>query len=362
MMPLRFAPLDSRIAVTPRIAEALMRSRKPTELIEWADLAATTIDTKPYGVVFEIGALRWCLNESRRLAISIVEFVSDAFKRAGAPQEMRVEVDEPQDSYVEESYQTRTLIPHHDSAHCSYLTPSLFEDQAWDPQMRRFSPAGITSTSSHKMYQGFIVLNPGECLSMTTFYDKVALLAAAYRHRSGRPRATLSAVARWAGENIRSLWELRDQYDLKYLPLGAELGATHPMFRLVPIHLAEADFSSELITRFPELSVFRDALTGGNTSPTRRFFEELLQDALGQTAAEFRNQYELCVASERYDLILGHNLTNLHGGYLGGRRRKLQPVCLVTDAPSGASYEKWLARSWRQHWVHVGTSESAADR
>jgi hypothetical protein len=63
---------------------------------------------------------------------------------------------------------------------------------------------------------------------------------------------------------------------------------------------------------------------------------------------EFRRRYEIMVPSERYDLVIGHNLTMLHGGLAGGPDRLLEPLCLVVDEPSGADYERWLAASWRR--------------
>ncbi|MDQ2873730.1 MAG: hypothetical protein M3Y33_02475 [Actinomycetota bacterium] len=51
---------------------------------------------------------------------------------------------------------------------------------------------------------------------------------------------------------------------------------------------------------------------------------------------------------ERYDVLIGHNPTMLHGGMAGGRERTLEPLCLVVDKPEGDEYERWLRTSWRR--------------
>src|SRR5205814_126955 len=134
----------------------------------WADDAAARIDLSPYGIAFRIGALRLGEDDSRCVALAIADIVCLALVRRGAPDTLRVERDEPQISNAWGADAARTLLPHHDSAHLSYLTPSTYDVPEWNPSMRSFGRAGFTQTLSHKLYQGFFVTDPGQCLSLTT--------------------------------------------------------------------------------------------------------------------------------------------------------------------------------------------------
>jgi len=350
-MRLNFAPKESRIALTEGMASQIMAGGQSNELNAWAETVAEILDSKPYGVAFQIGQLRWSQVASRQLAIAIGELVNAGLKRKGAPEGMRVEVDQPQRNRLIAGYQVRTLLPHHDSLHSSYLTPSQQHDPAWRPEFRTFSQYGITTTATHKMYQGFFIIEPGEALSVTPFYDKVLLVALAYRHATGNPAPSLTDIAQWLGRNILSLWEKREQENLRYLTLGATLGARLPMFQLLPIHWAEADFSPEQLERFPALAQFRTPRrTLAEPSPTERFLDALLQETLGLSWQDYRAQYELCLSGERYDFLLSNNLTMVHGGLMGGASRYLEPICFILDNPQGEAYERWLAQGWQYRW------------
>jgi len=54
---------------------------------------------------------------------------------------------------------------------------------------------------------------------------------------------------------------------------------------------------------------------------TGRMFCHLLVQSVGMSWPAFRQRYEILVPSETYDLIVGHNLTMLHGGWAGGPDR-----------------------------------------
>jgi hypothetical protein len=51
--------------------------------------------------------------------------------------------------------------------------------------------------------------------------------------------------------------------------------------------------------------------------------------------------------------LLGHNLTMVHGGLMGGPGRLIEPICFVIDQPWGDQYETWLAQAWQNQMVHA---------
>ena len=348
-MSYRAAPPDSRVELSDEHRRVLLGGAATVELDTLISDVARVVDHAPYGVVFRIGRLRRSMDESREIAIRIAERLGDALIRHGAPSGLRVELDRAQDSFVVDGCASRTLLPHHDSAHCSYLSPSLYLDPEWDPDMRRFSGSGITTTHTIKLYQGFFVNDPGELVSLTSFYDKVRLVRDAHARATGTSRPQLSDTARWMGVNIRDTWTVREEEKVRYLALAAALGARDPIFRYVPVHWAEADFSREQRERFPGLERFRRP-THGLAGPSERLIDAAFRETLGLSWAEVREQHELCVASEAFDLVVGHNLTNLHGGLRGGPSRCLEPICLVVGEAEGDEYEGWLSAAWRAHW------------
>ena len=351
-MRFNFAPPESRITITEEMADQILTDGLADSCQVWTEEVAEILDSKPYGVAFQIGQLRWPEEESRQLAIAIGKLINTALKRRGAPDKMRVEVDKPQRNVIMEGYQLRTLLPHHDSLHSSYLTPSQRHDPTWKPEYRTFSAHGITTTPTHKMYQGFFIVDPGEALSVTPFYDKVGLVAKAYSHTTGNDSPSLTDVAHWLGQNILRLWERRDEENLRYLTMGATLGAQEPMFQVSPIHWAEADFSSEQVSRFPDLAKFRtEHRSAADPSPTENFLDALLLETLGLSWQTYRAEYELCISGERYDFLLSNNLTTVHGGIMGGASRYLEPICFILDRPEGEAYEEWLAQGWQYRWA-----------
>lgn len=311
----------------------------------WADELAARLDREANGIVFRIGDITDSPTEAKDWALRVMQLMLAALHRRGAPQAMRIEVDEPQTTRVIPGHPHRTLLPHHDSAHSSYLTPSRNDDPTWSPRMRTFANNGITTSETHKMYHGILVHDAGEAASITTFYDKVALLRLAHTRVSRDTRPLVEDVARWAGTHIRRQWPVRG--DFKYLTLAAAFGSDIEAARQVPIHWAEADFSEAELSRFPELRVFSNA---DYESPALGLLDTWMTETFEMSWAEIRRRYERRLISRRYDFILGHNLTNLHGGWRGGSHRILQPICLVVDVPSGPEYESWLARCWREHW------------
>ena len=298
-------------------------------------------------VVFRIGRLRLGATESRALAHLVAEQLNEVLVELGAPASLRLEIDRPQETFVPEGFSTRTLLPHHDGGHCSYLTPSCEDVEEWDPEWRTFSRSGYTTTAAHKLYQGVYVADPGEALSVTTYYDWVRILQDVRTDRG--MDAGVAATGAWLGANIRRALELQDLHGSAYPALGALLGVEELAFQAVSFHHAEAEIDASAKERFPLLvPLSRRCPCGTCVGETARVFCHVVQLATGRSWAAFRARYERLVPNERYDLVFGHNLTMLHGGLAGGRGRVIEPLCLVVDRPQGPAYERWLAASWRR--------------
>lgn len=320
------------------------------EKIAWADQIATLLDSLPSGLVFRIGKLRLSYETSYYLAYRISLEICNALKRVGCPKNMKVETGLPQFSQVFRGYQHRTLLPHHESGHASFLSPSLNECPSWNVNMRTFSKSTlsrITSTSTHKLYQGLFISEPGECLSITTFYDLVKILLDAFRYNTGIRPKTIQEVSSWLADNIRRFYNQRYLHKSDYLTIGAVLGGKKLVYLGTPIHYAEAEFDDEQLTLFPELNEFQK-FKGSTPSPTERFLNEMISDLLGIDWERFREKYEICVSSERYDFILGNNLCLLHGGLQGDSKRLLERIFLSVSS-YGYEYENWLSNMWHVH-------------
>jgi hypothetical protein len=192
------------------------------------DLASRALDlVHRHGfVVFGIGALRLDIDRSREIAGRLMAELREAVVRAGGPREARLEQDKVQQTEVPGGYDTRTLLPHHDGQHCSYLTPSVLDDDGWLPAWREFGTSGYTTTPAHKMYQGVFVVDPGNGLSVTTYYDWVEILSTVYAERVGADPAAVepAAVARWLGGNLRAALGSQSDHRCPYPSLGAMLG------------------------------------------------------------------------------------------------------------------------------------------
>jgi hypothetical protein len=304
--------------------------------------------------VFRIGRLRLGVPESRRLALDLAEHVRTTLIAEGAPPQLRLEVDKPQQTYVPEGYSTRTLLPHHDGQHCSYISPSLLDMPEWDPAMREFGASGYTTTPAHKMYQGIFLADPGEGLSVTTYYDWLGIIAEVIRERGlstepGFAANPAAGAARWLGANLRRMHERQPEHGCPYPSLGAMLGLHEPMWHGISFHHSENDLSPEERRRYPEaLPLSRRCPCGRCEGPAARLFCHQMLAATGLDWTAFRDRWEVQAPGEHCDLLIGHNLTLVHGGLAGGPGRLLEPLCLVVDTPTGREYEEWLAAAWRR--------------
>lgn len=302
-------------------------------------------------VVFRLGQLRLGIEDSRALSAAVCEALRAALIARGAPAATRMEPDRAQATHVPAGFAARTLLPHHDGQHCSYLTPSVLDDPGWLPEWREFGRSGYTTTPAHKMYQGVFIADPGEALSVTTYYDWIDVLTAVYaeRHGTATTGPDLATVAGWLGGNLRTALDRQPKHGCPYPTIGAMLGVEEPMWHGLSFHHAEAELSDEDRARYPLAGPLAATCPCGTcVGHTARLFCHQVLLATGRDWRTFRAGWEVCAPSERFDLLFGHNLTMLHGGWAGGAGRVIEPMCLVVDEPSGDDYERWLAASWRR--------------
>ncbi|MFG1954766.1 hypothetical protein [Micromonospora sp. NPDC048830] len=353
---MRFPP----VAASIDCADLLRAPDRRDEVTHRLAAEAVRLLTTTGFAVFRIGRLRLGVEESRGLALGLAEQVRRTLIDRGAPDRMRLEVDKPQQTYVPDGYQTRTLLPHHDGQHCSYLTPSLLDAPDWDPALREFGSSGYTTTPAHKMYQGIFLADPGEGLSVTTYYDWLAVIDGVVRARdlaTGPDFAAdpVAATARWFGANLRAMAERQPEHGCPYPSPGAMLGLAEPMWHGISFHHAENDLDAESRKRYPAAVPLAERCPCGRcTGPAARLYCHQTLAATGLNWTEFRDRWEVMAPGEHCDLLLGHNLTMLHGGLAGGPGRLLEPLCLVVDTPTGPEYERWLAAAWRRRLPEVG--------
>jgi hypothetical protein len=301
--------------------------------------------------VFRIGRLRLGQEESRDLAQLVSSRLRDMMVALGAPPALRLEIDRPQTTDMPPGAQIRTRLPHFDGQHCSYLTPSGEDVPGWDPSQRAFSSSGYTTTAAHKLYQGIFIADPGYGLSVTTYYDWLSIIDDVLsRRRINRDGdRDVKAAERWLGENISRMFAMQADHGCSYPSLGGMLGLTEEAFHGMSFANAEDPLNPEVGDRYPVLwPMTQECPCGTCIGDTGRVFCHLLVQSIGTTWPAFRQRYEILVPTERYDLVIGHNLTMLHGGWAGAPDRLLEPLCLVVDEPAGAGYEQWLAASWRR--------------
>ncbi|MBM9508485.1 hypothetical protein [Actinacidiphila acididurans] len=344
---MKFTPSEARFDCTDLVSGSEDRREQALD-----DLAAASVDVihRVGYAVFRIGRLRLGVEESRRLSTALAERIRAALIARGAPAQMRLEIDRPQQTYVPEGFSTRTLLPHHDGQHCSYLTPSLQDAPDWDPAWREFGSSGYTTTPAHKMYQGIFLPDVGEGLSVTTYYDFLGVIDDVLDRRGidlGDDRP--AAAARWIGDNLRRGLERQPEHGCVYPSFGAMLGLEEPHWHGLSFHHSEAVLTKEERVRFPAaVPLTQRCACGECEGEAARLFCHQVLMATGLTWAQFRRRWEVLAPGEHCDLLFGHNLTMLHGGLAGGPGRIIEPLCLVMDNPSGAEYERWLAASWRR--------------
>ncbi|MEU1818394.1 hypothetical protein ABZ543_24870 [Streptomyces roseifaciens] len=350
---MRFAPAEAQLDCADLVSGP--PARREAALGRLAAEAAGHLHRTGFAA-FRIGRLRQGVEDSRRLARALAERLRDALLARGAPPGMRLEADKPQPTHVPEGFSTRTLLPHHDGQHCSYLTPSLLDAPEWDPAWREFGTSGYTTTPAHKMYQGIFLAAPGEGLSATTYYDWLGIVHDVIDRRAvPAGDDPVRSAARWLGGNLRAALARQPEHGCPYPSFGAMLGLEEPLWHGLSFHHAEADLTKEERTRHPAAVPLAGRCTCGECrGEAARLFCHQVVMATGLTWSGFRARWEVLMPGDQCDLIFGHNLTTLHGGLAGGPGRVIEPYCLVMDTPAGPAYERWLAASWRHSLPEAG--------
>jgi hypothetical protein len=342
---LPWAPCADPLPVDRSAAQALLDGADSGEAARWTAAAGHRL-RRDEAVVFAISEVGPSEQTARELAIAIATALAANLVEDGLPRDARIEVDVPQATNAPADHPTRTLLPHHDGGHCSYLTPSLVDVPDWQAAERTFSDEQYCTTAAHKLYQGILVLEPGDGRSVTAYYPWIQLIARAFERRYARPGTTVE-LAIWLGENLRAAHRGRPASGAHYPSMAACLGARADLALAVVPHCAEEELDSAHLERYPDLArMARSCPCGLCPGPSGRVLCHLLGGVLGLTWTRLR-QLELALESRRFDFVLGHNLTLLHAGIEGGRSRALLPVSVVLDTPAGPDYEAWLARQWR---------------
>lgn len=348
--PIEIAPVPDRCNIeVPVLSESDLHQLSTGAYFDFIRKAAETLRADCV-VRFRIGNRIKSGDEALLAAKCIAEALNIELKRHGAPQKMFVEVDRAQTTYVPEGFTSRTLLPHHDAAHVSYLTPSRLDYPDFDPADRSFSGKGYTSGKAHKIYQGIFIANAGDRAGVTAYYPLLPLICAAYvRLSCTSSQPHLADCAQFLGLNIRSAIAARESRSTNYLTLPAALGSVVEEYNSLAPHAGEADFPEIDYERFPQLKrMVADCVCGSCVGAQGRFFCNSLNESLGLDWPSLNKGYGVAVRSETFDLIIANNLNLIHAGLAGGSDRVLVPVCLVMENTDDPDYERWLADAWRQ--------------
>lgn len=339
----------SEVRIDRRLAEIIRRDAGTPVLRTWFDAVRDGLECK--GVVrFRLSELALDEERSYEVAVGIAHGLGRSLRQADSLEDLRLEVGETQRTAVPAGRGARTLLPHNDGGHCSYLTPSRLDAPGWREEARRYAERGHSerSTATHKLYAGIFVCHPGESLSVTTFYPLLPIVARGYRIRYGRAAGSVGELATFLGRNLLASLGRRGEGGSAYPSLAGILGCSEPMFEQVAPHTAEGDLPPEAYACVPELSSFTCSCPCGLCAgPAQRLFCRSLVASVRETWPTFCRLFERRRRTRRFDFLFWNNLRFLHGGLQGGPSRVLQPIALVVDRPAGAAYEAWLARCWR---------------
>lgn len=333
----RLAPACTMLSVD-RVGDAVS--------VDW-DAAAEAI--LRHGVLrFCLGELELGREETQQAARGLV---AGLFERLDAvadlPPQARISWDPGNAKDVPEGHLFRTHLPHHDGGRSTFLVPSASDTGVPSAQVIKGVSRGALPL---RLYSGFLLLHPGRALSLTTFFPLLPLTCMAYVRQVAGADPTRSKVARW-------LLETLDRYSKShgvdgsppYPNLPAMLGATARMHTDVVHNYVEAPFREDVLAHVPELAA---SVTKCGCGTCRSGPERLLciglEETIGLTWPETRGRFEICVPSERLDLVMWNNVFVRHGGLMGGPARLFEPVHIVLDALPGLEYDTWLDNGWRR--------------
>lgn len=324
-------------------------SRKTPRSVIDPDMASYIARSLDDGTIVHLrtSELGLSVTASKRLCVAVVDAVLEEWRARWSIPGLSLEVDRPQMTVVPANAKSRVLLPHHDGHHCSYLTPSTLHCTQFDPVWRRFG-SDFKTTDMHKMFQGFHVTNPGEALSVTTYYNFVAMLADAFGRIKGRPSSDVVELARFCGANLRRAMRT-SRHGAQYLSIAAILGSTN-----IDLISHSGHYAHEVLASNERSDGSCRLISGAD------WFELLTREVFGLTTDRFRKIYETQVTTERGDMLIANNITLLHGGMNGGRSRVIEPICGVIREPRGRNYEEWLAHVWSAAWMRAA-NRSAHD-
>ncbi len=330
---------DARVPLPAELLSKFRRNARDRECSTWAEAAAARVDSLPHGIIVPLGG-DGADHETVAIAVrGVAEEIVGALRRRWSLDKLTPEYGSPQTTSVGRDKRARTLLPHHDGGNSSYLTPSRLDVPAWSADKRRTFPARVTTTRSHKLYQGFVVQSVGEEDSITPYYDLASLLKLAFRHQNGSDCCDVVSLQKWCHGNLDYSIGLIRASGGGYIQLGALLGSRNPKHLLVNLHNLNDGFSEAEIAAFPEI--------GDVACTPARLFDEMILETTGRCWRDICMADEWRLETGRYDFVFGHNIVLMHGGINGGASRLLDPVCAAVEEASGDAYEHWLAEAWR---------------
>ncbi|WP_170006020.1 hypothetical protein [Bacillus fonticola] len=302
------------------------------------------------GLAIKLSKLNLDINETKEVAIKILNRLIPYLIEYSAPKNISLEVDKEQKTVVREEGGSRTLLPHHDGGHCSYLTPSVIDVPEWDTKYRVFSNKNFYTTHMHKIIQGILILNPGEQDSITTYYDWIQILEDAYRYQHSGKMPSIVDLQKWLGSNIQYSLNKQNIHNNKYLNMAAALGAKDLMYHTLSLHSTSEKISEDILRSNKKLSDIQQSCACQMcNSNILRVLCHVLKETMGISYEEFIHKYEKKVYSEQLDLVIGNNLSLLHGGFNGGSERLILPMCIVLEETSDISYERYLKNLWNRN-------------
>ena len=302
------------------------------------------------GVVVKLSKLNLTIEETKDFAKKLLEKLIPYLIRNGAPKEVFLEIDKIQPTIVKKNFNSRTLLPHHDGGHCSYLTPSKIDVPDWDEKYRIFSTENFHTTHLHKIIQGILILDPGEKESITTYYDWIQILRDAYIYQHAGKQPTVIDLQKWIGSNIKYSLDNQVSHKNNYLNIAGALGTKKLIYHSLSLHSTAEEIDVSILEKFAEMEILQDSCECKNCdTDILRILCNILKETMGISYSQFIDRYEKKAYSEKLDLVLGNNLSLLHGGLNGGENRLILPMCYTIENNSSLEYEKYLKKLWRKN-------------